>query len=384
MGPCLPTGARPDGRPTCTGRAQGLFRCDHDRCDRDRPATWDDDSSRATFCCGHRSCQHGVVTPEPTVPLPIRVDPGHVTDDPLGPSSLDRLLKTGAAPQLSRTCRASVYDQGLDARGIYDYLQAKQIAPVLALPPRRGEHPAPTDTATQGTDAGVPRGPAGLPMRRHRSDSSRHRIYDNGPITRPTQRHGPLPWLAHLEACPRQLLYPPDTQTGPVVSIRTADAPRLSPPIPRDRATFNALMTPRTGCERSNSLTKVTDRRGERPCRRATQLLGRLSLVSLLAHAQAWLAEDRHRLGEDPGARLCAPVAVVYRLPAPQACPPVPTREACRAAVCPPTAPWSRPGLLCRRSHPARRQPKSCAPQRFPMAYAHPSPFPPPSWGRLF
>ena len=82
---------------------------------------------------------------------------------------------------------------------------------------------------------------------------------------------------------------------GPVVYVRTADDPRLYPPIPRDSPTFTQLMAQRTGCERSNSFKKVACRLGERPCRSATQFLVRLYLVSLLEHACAWLAEERKR-----------------------------------------------------------------------------------------
>jgi hypothetical protein len=110
-------------------------------------------------------------------------------------------------------------------------------------------------------------------------------------------------WLAHVEECPRQVLCQPHTQMGPVVSVRTAADPRLSPPIPRDSATCKELMATRSGCERSNSFKKVTSRIGERPCRSATQFLVRLSLVSLLEHARAWLAEDRKQRGEHTDGR---------------------------------------------------------------------------------
>jgi hypothetical protein len=119
------------------------------------------------------------------------------------------------------------------------------------------------------------------------------RIYDNCPVKRPTRRGGRVQWVAYPEECPRQVLCQPQTQMGPVVYVRTTDDPRLYPPIPRDSATFKQLLAQRTGCERSNAYKKVTSRLGERPCRSATQFLVRLSLVSLLEHACAWLAEDR-------------------------------------------------------------------------------------------
>jgi hypothetical protein len=194
--------------------------------------------------------------------------------------------------------RAVVSDSGLDASGLSPFLQAKAITPVIALNPRRGEHPAPTGTAIQGNAQGVPLCPAGLPMRRHRLGPSGRRLSSNCPVQRPTRRGGQGQWLAQVEEWPRQVLCQPHTQMGPVVSVRTTEDPRLYPPLPRDSATFQALMAPRSGCERSNSFKQVAARLGERPCRSATQLLIRLALMSLLEPAWAWLAEDRKRDGE--------------------------------------------------------------------------------------
>jgi len=297
-GAALPTGASPHGRPTCDCRAHGIFRCDHARWYRDATATWGYDAYRDTYFFGHRFFQHCVVTPEHTLPVHVGLAPAHVTDFTMGPTSLDRFLKTCAAHALPVTVRAVVYDSGLDAYGIYHFLQAKAITPVIALNPRRGEHPAPTGTATHVNEQGVPLCPAGLPMRRHSFGPGGRRIYYNCPVKRPTRRGGQVQWLAHVEECPRQVLCQPHTQMGPVVYVRTRDDPRLYPPLPRDSATFKALMATRSGCERSNSFKKVASRLGERPCRSATQFLIRLALVSLLEHACAWLAEDRKRDGE--------------------------------------------------------------------------------------
>jgi Transposase domain (DUF772) len=297
-GAALPTGASPHGRPTCDCRAHGIFRCDHDRFYRDPTATWGYDAYRDTYFFGHRYFQHCVVTSEHTLPVHIMVAPGHVTDFTMGPTSLDRFLKTCAAHAMPVTVRAGVYDSGLDAHGIYHFLQAKAITPIIALNPRRGEHPAPTGTATHVNAQGVPLCPAGLPMRRHSFGPGGRRIYYNCPVKRPTRHAGRRLWRAYPEECPRQVLCQPQTLMGPVVYVRTTDDARLYPPIPRDSATFKQLMARRTGCERSNSYKKVTSRLGERPCRSATQFLIRLYLVSLLEHACAWLAEDRKQMGD--------------------------------------------------------------------------------------
>jgi hypothetical protein len=216
-GAALPTGASPHGRPTCDCRAHGLFRCDHDRFSRDPTATWGYDASRDTSFFGHRYFQHCVVTPEHTLPVHILVAPGHVTDCTMAPSSVDRFLKTCTAHAMAVTVHAGVYDSGLDAYGISQCLQAKALTPIIALNPRRGEHPAPTGTATHVNEQGVPLCPAGLPMRRHSLGPGGRRIYYNCPVKRPTRRGGRVQWRAYPEECPQQVLCQPQTQMGPVV-----------------------------------------------------------------------------------------------------------------------------------------------------------------------
>jgi hypothetical protein len=131
----LPTGASPHGRPTCDCRAHGVWRCDHERFYRDPTATWGYDAYRDTYFFGHRYFQHCVVTEAHTLPVQVLVEPAHHTDFTLGPTSLDRVLKTAAAHHLPLTVRAAVYDSGQDALGIYRFVQAKHIAPVIALNP---------------------------------------------------------------------------------------------------------------------------------------------------------------------------------------------------------------------------------------------------------
>ena len=192
-----------------------MFRCDHDRFYTDATATWGYDAYRDTYFFGHRYFQHCVVTPDHTLPVHVGLAPAHLTDFTMGPTSLDRFLKTSAAHALPVTVRAVVYDSGLDAHGIYQFLQANIITPVIALNPRRGEHPAPTGTATQVNDAGVPLCPAGVPMRRHSYAPRQHRLYYNCPGKRPTRREGRVQWIAHVQECPLPRLVPTAHPDGP-------------------------------------------------------------------------------------------------------------------------------------------------------------------------
>jgi hypothetical protein len=113
---------------------------------------------------------------------------------------------------------------------------------------------------------------------------------------------------------------------GPLVYVRTADDPRLYPPIPRESQEGKTLMAWRTGCERSNALRKS-----------ATHFLVRLYLVSLLEHAQVWLAADRKQFGHGPLRLIGGVPAAAWRLTARQR---VWHTQLCvsRAEVCPETS----------------------------------------------
>ncbi|HSH13827.1 MAG TPA: transposase, partial [Desulfurivibrionaceae bacterium] len=296
-GSALPSGASPAGRPTCDCRQGGLFRCDCPRLYSDPSADWGFDSYRDGHFFGHRFYQHLVSSAGYDLPVHLTIGPASESDFTLSLNSLDRFLKTCREHDLRLSVHALAYDAGHDARGIYEFLLAKQIRPVIALNPRSGQHPLPSGTAQQLNDQGVPLCPAGLPMRRHSTTPS-HRIVFNCPVKRPTHRNGQHAWNASPQLCPFHVLCQPDTKMGPVVYVRSDADPRHYPPIPRDSSHFKQIMNLRSGCERSNSTKKVVYRLGRRLCRSDAQFLFRLYLVSLLEHARAWLAEDRLRLGK--------------------------------------------------------------------------------------
>lgn len=296
-GSALPSGASPGGRPTCHCRSNGIDRCDHPRRYSDPTANWGWDCYREVYYFGHTYYQHLVSTSGHDLPLHVVIGPASETDFTLSLKSLDRLLKTCREHDLSLGIDAVAYDAGHDARGIYDYLLEKTIAPVIALNPRSGSPPQPTGTASRLNDDGVPLCLAGLPMRRH-GTTPNHRILFHCPVKRPTHCDGHHAWNAHPDECPLKVLCQPDTKMGPVVYIHADSDPRFYPPIARHTARFQQIMNLRSGCERSNSVKKIAHHLGDRPCRSATHFLVRLYLVSILEHAKAWLAEDQKQLGE--------------------------------------------------------------------------------------
>ena len=152
----------------------------------------------------------------------------------------------------------AIYDAGHDALGIYEYLLDAEIDPIIALNSRTKEHHNPTGTAKQVNEEGIPLCPAAKPMRRVSHNPKRHRTYYNCPVKRPTHRNGKYMMVTYAKECPLETLCQPSTKMGPVVYVNTADDPRLYPKISRKSKQFKKLMNLRSGCERSNSVKKVT------------------------------------------------------------------------------------------------------------------------------
>lgn len=296
-GSSLVTGASSTGKPSCQCRQQGLYRCDHPRFYSDPTANWGWDSYRDLYYFGHTFYQHIVNFGGHDLPIHLTIGQASESDFTLSLKSLDRFLKASHDNGIKLSISAAIYDSGHDGRGIYQYLLAKKIDPVIVLNPRHGL-PMASGTAQQINSDGTPICPAGLPMRRH-SARPDGRLYFNCPVKRPTHLGGKTVWQSHPDQCPHKVLCQPETKMGPILYIRTESDPRLYPPIARASPRFKELMKLRSGCERSNSVKKVAHKLERRPCRSATHYLLRLYLISIVEHAKAWLAEDRKVLGND-------------------------------------------------------------------------------------
>ena len=297
-GAALVTGASPTGRPACQCRKQGIFKCACARFYPDATADWGWDSYREVYYFGHTFYQHVISSQGHDLPVHVTLGPARESAFTLSLKSLDRLRKTLREHRLDWQLKTVVYDSGHDSRGIYQYLQDRQITPVIVLNPRAGTRPKPSGTATQLNAQGRPLCPAGLVMRRH-SAGPHQRSYYNCPVKRPTQQQGQTVWQAHVTECPHQVLCQPETKMGPLVYLRADSEPRYYPPMARDAAEFKRLLALRSGCERSNAVQKVTHKLNRRVCRSAALYLMRLSLISVCEHAKAWLAEDRKAWGDD-------------------------------------------------------------------------------------
>jgi hypothetical protein len=299
-GSALPSGANPNGKPSCDCRKDGIFKCNHHRYYSDATANWGYDSYRDCYYFGHTYYQHIINHNGHDLPMHINIASASETDFTQSMKDFDRLMKALKEHGLDWKISNVVYDAGHDSLGNYEYLMKNHITPVIALNPRKGTHPSPSGSAERVNEDGVPVCSAGMLMRLCGYVKKKHRIVYNCPVKRPTHRNGQHLWNTFPDECPHKVLCDNVTKMGPVVYIKSTDDPRLYPPLPRNSPKFNELMDKRSCCERSNSTKKVTYHLGERPCRSDTHYLVRLYLVSIIEHARAWLAEDRKLVGNDP------------------------------------------------------------------------------------
>ena len=295
-GSTLYSGANPNGKPACNCHKQGIYKCDHSRFYTDPTANWGYDSYRDCYYFGHTFYQHVVSTQGHDLPIHVGIGPASETDFTLSLKNLDKFRKALKENGLNWQVQQAIYDAGHDALGIYEYLLDAEIDPIIALNSRTKEHHNPTGTAKQVNEEGIPLCPAAKPMRRVSHNPKRHRTYYNCPVKRPTHRNGKYMMVTYAKECPLETLCQPSTKMGPVVYVNTADDPRLYPKISRKSKQFKKLMNLCSGCERSNSVKKVTYKLGRRVCRNATHYLVRLYLISIVEHACVWLSDELEKV----------------------------------------------------------------------------------------
>ena len=91
-GSALETGAASTGRPTCSCRSLGIYKCKCPRLYSDPSADWGFDSYRETYYFGHTFYQHCVSTSGHDLPVHITIGPASESDFTLSLKSLDRIV----------------------------------------------------------------------------------------------------------------------------------------------------------------------------------------------------------------------------------------------------------------------------------------------------
>jgi hypothetical protein len=258
---------------------------------------------------------------------------GNESDFTLSLKALDRLLKLLEDLDVPLTITIFIGDGHHDALGIYRYLKAKGIIPIIPLDedsqPQHEQRnskqdttrtntmrtPANTDSAgpspettAPGRNTNTPRTPrpqiAMYPHITFESDGTplcpggkrmRHQGYNTQKAAHifacpATRKNGKQHWVFHDQECPFQHdCTPPEKRMGHTLYIKSDADLRLLPPIPRDAKRFKHLYAQRSGTERQNAVADSYNL--DRRHRNAAYILVRLTFVNICKHARIREAE---------------------------------------------------------------------------------------------
>jgi hypothetical protein len=303
-----PSGASGDGERVCA--CPPGTRCDCPRAYLSRTAQWCYDVHHGwTF--GDRSYTISVHVQGHDLPLITIMPGGNESDFTVSLKALDRLLKLFEDLEHPPVIELFIGDKHHDALGIYRYLKAKGIVPVIPLdaPSQPDEPPStppatdpPTPTVTTTTTPrpavaayphivfepdGTPRCPGGKRLRHHTYMKGKAAHLFACPCTR---KNGADEWVFYAHECPfGQACTPPDKKMGYTLYLKSEADLRLFPPIPRASTRFKTLFAHRSGTERQNAVADSyqIDRRH----RNAAYTLVRLTFVNICKHARVREAE---------------------------------------------------------------------------------------------
>lgn len=313
-GSILRTAASSRGKPTCSCRSQGIYRCAHDRDYTSPTAKWCYDAYRDCYLFGDRYYHLVVHQNGHDLPLLTVMPGGNESDYTLSLKAFDRFLKAANENGLDMHIDIFCGDGHHDSCAHYRYFQEKAVSPVIPLS-EKSKNVYPHLLEDRGirldTD-GVPLCPEGVRMRHHQFDAKKRVHVYTCPVKRNTHRNGKSVYITHREECPREKDCAPDSSLAPLVYIKSEIDPRLYPPIPRDSERFKELYKERTATERGNSL--IDTYHLDRSSRNADYGLIRLTLVNIVEHA---LIRYRDALKSTSADKLLARtldrIPVVYR-----------------------------------------------------------------------
>ena len=284
-GSILATAASARGKPTCSCRNEGIFKCEHDRLYTTPTAQWCYDHYRDCYIFGDRYYHVVLHQNGHDLPLLTLMPGGNESDYTLSLKALDGFQKAVREEGLDLHIKIFCGDGHHDSQAHYRYLREKDIIPIIPLAENsKKTYPHLLDQKDVKLDAdGHPLCPQGMRMRHHQFDSQRHLHVYTCPAKRNTHRDGKSRYVMHLEECPQKQDCDPKSPIGPLVYIKSDTDPRLFPPIPRDSKTFKQTLKERTSTERCNYLNDTYHLDGS--CRNASYGLIRLTLVNIAEHA---------------------------------------------------------------------------------------------------
>lgn len=284
-GSILQTAASAQGKPTCTCRSEGIYRCEHDRYYTSPSAKWCYDAHTDSYVFGDRYyhlvvCQNGH-----DLPLLTIMPGGDESDFTLSLKAFDAFLKAAKENGLDMRNRVFCGDGHHDSYAHYRYFERKGVAPVIPLSENtKKAFPHLLDDRDIKLDTdGTPLCPANARMRHHQYNEQRKVHVYTCPAKRHTHRNGRSLYVIHLDECPKKEDCSPLSSLGPLVYIKSGTDPRLYPPIPRDSKRFREIMNLRSSTERCNYVNDTYKLDGS--SRNAAYGLIRLTFANIVEHA---------------------------------------------------------------------------------------------------
>ncbi|MCP4610412.1 MAG: hypothetical protein GY845_17005 [Planctomycetes bacterium] len=289
-GSILETAASSRGKPSCSCRSKGKYKCDHPRFYTSPTAMFCHDHIHDCFIFGDRYYHLIIPVNGHDFPLNTYMPGGNVSDYILSLMSLDRFIKAAKENGLDMNISTFCGDGHHDSYAHYQYLEEKKIIPIIPLSKNSHDkdkkqifpHLSSDETVRLDAD-GAPLCPGDKRMRHHNYGKRKKTHVYCCPAKRNTHRNGKSTYVIHMDECPNGQDCKPNSSLGPLVYVKSETDPRLYPPIPRDSSKFKVLMNQRSGSERVNFVNDTYHLDG--CCRNADYGLIRLTMANIAHHA---------------------------------------------------------------------------------------------------
>lgn len=313
-GSILQTAASSGGKPTCSCRSQGIYRCQHERLYTSPTAKWCYDAHKDCFLFGDRYYHLVAHQNGHDLPLLTIMPGGDESDYTLSLKAFDGFLKAARENGLEMSIAVFCGDGHHDSCAHYRYFEEKSVAPVIPLSENsKKAFPHLLDERGIKVDTdGTPLCPEGIRMRHHQYNEYRKVHVYTCPAKRNTHRNGKSVYVFHPSECPGGEDCQPESSLGPIVNVSSGTDPRLYPPIPRNSKRFKELMNERSSTERCNYLNDTYHL--DRSCRNAGYGLIRLTLANIIEHAVVrYLAAEKTSSKEELLSQTLGAIGVIYR-----------------------------------------------------------------------
>jgi hypothetical protein len=292
-GSIMATAASADGKPECSCRKQGIYKCNHNRLYSSPTAEWCHNHRTDSFIFGDRYYHLIVTINGHDFPLITLMPGGNESDYTLSLKAIDRFTKAAVENRVDMNIHSFCGDGHHDSNAHYRYLLKKGIVPIIPLSKNSkaiSPH-LPDKNELRLDEDGTPLCPQNARMRRHQYDRKQKKHVFCCPAKRGTHKNGKAVYVFRQDQCPLKKDCKPKSSLGPFVYIKSEEDPRLFPPLNRDSKLFREIAKQRSASERINFINDSY--KLEKTCRNADYGLIRLTIANIAHHASVRYAEAK-------------------------------------------------------------------------------------------